>query len=141
MTSKDGSKGVVFIDGACRGNPGPSAIGVVFKDKKGEVLKSFSEKIGPATNNIAEYYALIFALQQAIIMGIKQLEVFTDSELLARQFNGEYRVREESLKLLHFLVKHLRQGFQKITVVHVPREQNKLADSQANKALNQELFL
>ena len=131
----------VFIDGASRGNPGPAAIGVVFQDKRGQRLKAISEKIGVSTNNIAEYYALIFALQEAIILGIRELQVFTDSELLARQWSGQYKVKEDSLKLLHLLVNHLRQGLVKVSVMHVPRERNKLADREANKALDQELFL
>ncbi len=135
------SRAVAFIDGASRGNPGPSSIGVVFHDEKGKLVKKLSEKIGLTTNNHAEYCALIFALQEAIMMGVRELDVFTDSELLARQFSGEYKVREESLKVLYFLVRHLRQGFKRLTVKHVPREQNKLADQEANKALDQELFL
>ncbi len=134
-------KAVVFVDGASRGNPGPAAIGVVFQDKKGATLKNISVKIGISTNNIAEYCALIFAMQEAIIMGVGELEVFTDSELLTKQFSGEYKVKDQTLKLLNLLVRHLRQGFRKVTVAHVPREENRLADREANKALDQELFL
>ena len=134
-------KAVVFVDWASRGNPGPAAIGVVFQDKKGVTLKNISVKIGISTNNIAEYCALIFALQEAIIMGMGELEVFTDSELLTKQFSGEYKVKDQTLKLLNLLVRHLRQGFKKVTVAHVPREENRLADHEANKALDQELFL
>ncbi len=141
MTEKKSSKTIVFIDGASRGNPGPASVGVVFKNEKGEVLKNISTKIGIATNNTAEYYALIIALQAAIMMRTNELEVFTDSELLARQCQGVYKIKEDSLKLLSVLVRHLRQGFKKVTVSHVPREQNKLADLEANKALDQEFFL
>ena len=107
--SAPGGKAVVFVDGASRGNPGPAAIGVVFQDKKGAVLKPLSVKIGVSTNNVAEYFALIFALQEAIIMRVEELEVFTDSELLTKQLSGEYKVKDETLKRLHLLVKHLRQ--------------------------------
>lgn len=134
------TKAVVFVDGASRGNPGPSALGVVFQDAKGKNLKNISLRIGIATNNVAEYYALIFALQEAIIMEVHELDVFTDSELMARQFSGEYKVKEASLKMLFLLVEHLRRGFKKLTVTHVPREQNKLADAEANKALDQEIL-
>ena len=131
----------VFIDGASRGNPGPASIGVVFQDEAGTVVKALSTKIGLTTNNIAEYSALIFALQEALLMGVKNLNVFTDSELLAKQFNGEYKIKEESLKLLFLFAKHLKSGFKALSVAHVPREQNKLADREANRALDQEFFL
>ena len=134
-------KAVVFVDGASQGNPGPASIGVVFQDKKGIVFKPLSVKIGFSTNNVAEYFALIFALQEAIIMRIEELEVFTDSELLTKQLSGEYKVKDEALKRLNLLVKHLRQGFKKVTVAHVPREENRLADREANRALDEELFL
>ncbi len=141
VSAKSSSSGIVFVDGASRGNPGPGAIGVVFQDSKGKVVKSIGERIGITTNNVAEYSALIFALQEAIIMGIKDLQVFTDSELLARQFNGEYKVKDSSLKILFFLVKHLERGFHSIQVSHVVREKNTLADREANRALDQDLFL
>ena len=141
MTTKKQTQTIAFIDGASRGNPGPASVGVVFQDKKGQTLKTISQKIGFSTNNVAEYSALIFAMQEAIIMGVRELSVFTDSELLAKQYNGEYKIKEDSLKLLAFFVKHLREGFEKITVRHVPREENKLADREANRALDQEFFL
>ncbi|MGH7198786.1 MAG: ribonuclease HI family protein [Candidatus Omnitrophota bacterium] len=134
-------KAIAFVDGASRGNPGPASIGVVFQDGKGGTLKNLSEKIGAATNNTAEYCALIFALQEGLMMGVKELEIFADSELLVKQCHGEYRVREETLKPLAALVKHLRQGFRKVTIAHVPREQNKLADREANKALDEGFLL
>lgn len=126
----------IFIDGASRGNPGPAAAGAVFQDARGKVLKSLSQAIGIATNNTAEYCALILALQEALMMGAAEVEVFTDSELVARQFNGEYKIKEASLKTLYLLAVHLKKGFKKILVKHIPREENKLADAQANKALD-----
>ena len=134
-------RAVVFVDGASRGNPGPASIGVVFQDEKGHTFKALSEKIGAATNNTAEYLALIFALQEALMLGMKELEIFADSELLVKQCRGEYKVREESLKQFAALVKHLRQGFRKVTISHVPRERNKLADAEANKALDEGFLL
>jgi ribonuclease HI len=141
VSEKKTLKGAVFIDGASRGNPGPASIGMVFKNSSGQVVKSFGSKIGTATNNVAEYSALIAALQQALMMGWTHLDVFTDSELLAKQCAGEYKVKEDSLKILSFFVRHLRGGFEHLKIAHVPREQNKLADQEANKALDQEFFL
>lgn len=127
----------VFIDGASRGNPGPAGIGAVFEDDEGCVLKELAVPIGRATNNVAEYTALIFALQEALIMRVDELEVFTDSELLARQYSGRYKIKDSGLRVLSLQVLHLKKGFKKISVSHVPREKNKLADLQANKALDQ----
>ena len=126
-----------FVDGASRGNPGPSAIGVVFQDAEGHVVKELAIKIGDTTNNVAEYMALVFALQEGLMMRVGELDIFTDSELLAKQFSGEYKVKDPVLQRLALQVKHLTAGFDKISVRHVPREENKLADRQANKALDQ----
>ncbi len=123
------------VDGAARGNPGPAAAGVVFqKDKK--IIKTLSVPIGNNTNNVAEYCALILALQEALMMGVRELYVFTDSELVAKQFNGEYKVKEPSLKALYCLAAHLRGGFEKLELAHVGRQDNRLADDAANKALD-----
>ncbi|OGW90552.1 MAG: hypothetical protein A3D28_04355 [Omnitrophica bacterium RIFCSPHIGHO2_02_FULL_63_14] len=130
----------VYIDGASRGNPGPAAVGIVFQEGA-KTVKTLSEKIGVTTNNVAEYYGLVLALQEALMMRAEELDVFTDSELLARQFNGEYKIREDSLKLLAVLVRHLKKGFKKISVRHVPREENRLADKEANQALDGDSFL
>ena len=130
----------VFVDGASRGNPGPASVGVVFQDAEGEVVKTISKTIGVATNNTAEYTALILALQEALISGWKELKVYTDSELVAKQFAGQYKIKEPSIKLLFLFVSHLRRGFKKLTVTHVPREENKLADQAANKALDEGTF-
>lgn len=135
-------KAVAFVDGASRGNPGPAAAGVVFKDEDGAVVKSLAVRIGTATNNTAEYYGLILAMQEALMMRVEELEIFTDSQLVARQFSGEYKIKEPSLQQLSVIVSHLRRGFKKISLSHVPREQNTLADKQANIALDaKELFL
>ena len=133
-------KFTAYVDGAARGNPGPAAAGVVFQ-KDGKSVKTLSVPIGNNTNNVAEYCALILALQEALMMGVRELHVFTDSELVAKQFNGEYKVKEPSLKVLCCLALHLRDGFEKIKLTHVPREANRLADEAANKALDQLDFL
>ena len=127
---------VAFVDGASRGNPGPASAGVVLQDSEGKTLKTLAIRIGTATNNIAEYYALIFALQEAIIMRADELQVYTDSELVARQFSGQYKIKEATLQQLFLLVTQLRQGFKKLAVSHIPREKNKLADAAANQALD-----
>ena len=129
-----------YVDGAARGNPGPAAAGVVFL-KDGKTFKTLSVPLGPNTNNVAEYCALILALQEALIMGVRELDIFTDSELVAKQFSGEYKIKEPTLKALYSLVSHLRGGFTKLKLSHVPREQNKLADAAANKALDSADFL
>lgn len=131
----------VFIDGASRGNPGPASAGVVFQNAHGETVKNLSIRLGHTTNNVAEYSALILALQEALMMRAKELKVFTDSELLAKQFNGEYKVKEDTIKVLYQLVSHLRQGFKSLSLSHIPREKNKLADKEANKALDQGFLL
>ena len=129
-------KFIAFVDGASRGNPGPASLGVVLQDLEGKTLKTLSVRIGTTTNNIAEYYALIFALQEAMMLRADELQVYTDSELVAKQFSGEYKIKEPALQQLFLLVTHLRQGFKKLAVSHVPREKNKLADAAANQALD-----
>jgi ribonuclease HI len=133
-------KALAFVDGASRGNPGPAAAGVVFKGEDGSVLKNIAVRLGTATNNTAEYYGLILAMQEALIMRADELEIFTDSQLVARQFTGEYKIKEPSLQQLSVIVSHLKRGFKKVTVTHVPREENKLADAQANLALDSKEF-
>jgi len=131
----------VFIDGASRGNPGPASAGVVFQGTDGQLLKTLSIRIGNATNNVAEYSALIFALQEATLMRAKEVHVFTDSELLAKQFNGEYKIKEDTIRVLYSLAGHLRKSFKCLSVTHIPRERNKLADREANRALDQGVLL
>ena len=127
----------VYIDGASRGNPGPAGVGVVFTDGSATPLREFAQYLGETTNNVAEYLALIYALQEALRHGYTALRVKTDSELLARQVNGIYRVRHPQLRLFHDLVLHLRSGFQEMSVEHIPREQNTQADRLAGLAATQ----
>lgn len=135
-------KFIVYTDGGARGNPGPAAIGAVIKDSSGRTLKSYGEAIGKATNNEAEYRAVIFALQKIKALigkeGTKKLtvEVNMDSELVARQLGGEYKIEEERL-FPHFIkVWNLKIDFGKIIFRHVPREKNKEADRLVNEALD-----
>ena len=130
-----------FVDGASRGNPGPAACGVILKNPDGKVVATLGVTIGVTTNNVAEYTALILSMQEAIQIGAKRLDIFTDSELVAKQWSGDYKIKDATLKVLYILASHLKKCFERVSVTHVPREQNKLADEAANKALNQqELF-
>lgn len=126
---------VIFTDGVSRGNPGPAAIGAAIKDEQGRLITSISQPIGQATNNQAEYRAIIAALEHAIRLGAKQIEMRSDSELVVRQINGRYRVKNASLKPLYQQVKHLQNQLEGFTITHIPREQNVEADSLANIAL------
>ena len=130
------TKVIAYVDGASRGNPGPAAAGVVLQDISGKELKTLAVALGHQSNNTAEYCALILALQEAMMMGARELQVYTDSELIVKQLNGEYKIKEPSLKALFCLASHLRSGFKKLTISHVPREKNKLADAEANRALD-----
>src|ERR1051325_4213269 len=120
----------IFTDGACSGNPGPAAIGVVIKTN-GETIKEISRSIGNATNNIAEYTALIWALQEALVLKADEVFVKTDSELMYKQIIGEYKVKHEGIKPLFDQVEHLIKGFKRAEFKHVPREQNSEADQLA----------
>ena len=124
----------VYIDGASLGNPGPAGVGVVFLDGDAKPMRQFSKYLGEATNNVAEYLALIYALQEAHQIGCPKVSVKTDSELLARQLNGQYKVRDAQLRLLHDLALHLTHGFAAWRIEHIPRTQNRLADRLAGHA-------
>ena len=129
-------KVVIFADGASRGNPGPAAIGVTIKDERGELIAFISRRIGKVTNNQAEYRAIIAALEHAITLGANQVEIHSDSELVVRQINGEYRVKKVTLKPLYQQVKQLQGSLESFTITHIPRQQNTEADNLANNALN-----
>ena len=126
----------IFIDGASRGNPGPSGIGIVFCDEQDNVVKKLFKFIGNATNNIAEYSALIYALQEALIDRYDEVKIKSDSELLTRQLTGEYKVKNDVLRLYCGLFQHISKGFNKIEVISIARENNSLADKLANKAID-----
>jgi len=124
----------IFTDGGCSGNPGPAAIGVVIK-QGAKTIQTFARDIGQGTNNIAEYTALIFALQEALILKADEVSVKTDSELMAKQVSGEYAVKHENIKPLFHQVKHLITGFKSFQITHVPREQNAQADALVRQVL------
>ena len=126
----------LYSDGACRGNPGVGGAGAVITDGEGSVLWEGKEYLGHCTNNIAEYKALILGLKGALAEGYKNLEVYLDSELLANQINGSYRVRNENLKVLMTEVRALLTFFDTIEVKHVLRCHNSHADKLANLAID-----
>ncbi|MBP9010035.1 MAG: ribonuclease HI family protein [Smithellaceae bacterium] len=127
----------LFSDGACRGNPGIGGAGAVIIDDDGQVLWEGSEYLGHCTNNIAEYKALILGLKGALAQGVARLEVFLDSELLANQINGSYKVKNEKLKILMREVRDLIASFETADVRHVRRCHNELADKLANRAIDE----
>jgi ribonuclease HI len=128
----------VYVDGASRGNPGPAAIGVVILTRQGKKVASFGEAIGETTNNFAEYMALIHALRLLSIFEVDHLRIYTDSELMASQVNGDYRVKEKTLKSLYAQVVSMLRRYREYQVLHIPREENAEADLLANRALNEE---
>ncbi|MEK7578844.1 MAG: ribonuclease HI family protein [Patescibacteria group bacterium] len=129
------NKTIIYTDGGSRNNPGPSALGVVIADDKGNILKEYSHYLGEATNNQAEYEAVIFALQKAKQLKIKELEIRTDSELVGRQLLGKYKIKDPDLQPLFIKAWNLRLDYDKVDIKIIPREQNK----QADKLVNQEL--
>ena len=131
-----GKKIYLYVDGAARGNPGPAGIGVVLFDENKKRIKDFYKFLGNTTNNIAEYNALIYGLQEALAIGAKEVVVNLDSELVALQLKGEYRVKNLKLKPLFEQAVHMLDKLDKIEVKHIDRKENKEADKLANKAIN-----
>lgn len=127
----------VFVDGAARGNPGPAAIGVLVLTRQGREVASFGEVIGEATNNFAEYTALVHALRLLSVFEVDRLRIYTDSELLALQLCGEYRVKERTLRSLYAQVMSMLGRYRDWRIEHIPRERNQEADRLANLALDQ----
>jgi ribonuclease HI len=127
---------IIYTDGGARGNPGPSAIGAVIKNEKGELVAEISEYIGVATNNQAEYRAVIAAIEKAKELGAEELEFVLDSELVVRQLNREYKVKDKDLAPLFMKIYNAAMGFKKVSFRHVRREMNKEADALVNKALD-----
>jgi ribonuclease HI len=124
------------IDGAARGNPGPASYGLVLRRPDGTPLESLGKYIGRHTNNVAEYYALIAALDYAVANGIKRLRVQSDSQLIVNQIKGLYKVKHPDLRPLHESAKKLAAGLEAFAIQYVPREQNHEADAAANAALD-----
>ena len=129
-------KARLFTDGGSRGNPGPAAYGFVLEAEDGTVLAAHGERIGVATNNVAEYRALIAGLDKAAELGAGEVEVVSDSELLVKQMLGEYRVKNEALRDLSIQASRLARAIGKVTYTAVRREHNELADQLVNEALD-----
>jgi ribonuclease HI len=127
---------VVNVDGGARGNPGPAAIAAVVSTPDGAVLESRGEAIGVATNNVAEYRALLLGIDRARELGASELELVGDSELVVRQVRGEYKVKDAGLKPLHAQVLQALEGFDDWSIRHVRREHNADADRLVNEALD-----
>ena len=125
------------IDGGSRGNPGPAAYGVVIRDGRGEIVARLKKYIGQNTNNVAEYFGLIAALDYAQAHGVRALRVESDSELLVKQMRGQYKVKSGDLRPLHERAKKMSQAFESFWIDHVYREQNREADTLVNQALDE----
>ncbi len=129
----------LFTDGAARGNPGPAGAGAVIVNADGHIVAQVGKFLGDSTNNVAEYMGLILGLKRAKAMGIKELDVLADSELMVKQLSGEYAVKAEHLKPLHLEAEALLKGFADVTVRHIPREENSAADAMSNRAIDERL--
>jgi ribonuclease HI len=126
----------LFTDGAARGNPGPAGAGAVIISPEGHVVAKVGKYLGETTNNVAEYTGLILGLKRAKAMGLRELEVLADSELLVKQLSGEYAVKADHLRPLHDEAQALLKGFDQIELRHVPREENTAADEMSTRAID-----
>jgi ribonuclease HI len=129
----------LYTDGAARGNPGPAGAGAVIVSPEGHIVAKIGKFLGDNTNNYAEYMGLLLGLRRAKAMGIKELEVLSDSELMVRQIEGRYQVKAENLRPLHDEAKVLLKAFPVVEVRHIPREENSAADEMSNRAIDERL--
>ena len=129
-------KARLYTDGGARGNPGPAAYGYVLEAEDGTLLAAEGEAIGVATNNVAEYRGLLAGLTRAIELAVPEVEVRSDSQLMVKQMNGEYRVKNEALRVLSIEAARLARQLDHVEYVHVMRERNELADRLVNEALD-----
>ena len=127
---------VVHVDGGARGNPGPAAVGVVVSSPGGEVLDEYAERIGVATNNVAEYQALLRGVERARAFGATEVEFVNDSELVAKQITGAYKVKHPAMRPLYEQATAALRGFERWSIRSVPRAQNARADALVNDALD-----
>lgn len=130
------NKFITFTDGGARGNPGPAGIGAVIYDEHKVLVAEISEYLGETTNNQAEYRALIAALKRATTLEAQEVECYLDSELVVKQLNREYKVKNKDLAPLFLEIHNLSLNFKKISFTHIPRERNKEADRLANEAMD-----
>lgn len=129
----------VYSDGAARGNPGPSGAGAVLVEPSGQVVDRIGKYLGIQTNNYAEYMGLLIGLRRARELGVSEVEVFADSELMIRQLGGRYQVKSPSLRPLYEEARQLLNDFTRVKLVHVPREMNAAADEMSNRAIDERL--
>jgi len=126
----------IYTDGGSRNNPGPAAIGVVIYDKNNKIISEISEYIGEATNNAAEYIALIFGAQEAAKLGAQEVIFYSDSQLVIRQLTGKYKVKDKNIKKFHSIAMNILAAFNNSDFKEIPREKNKHADKLVNRALD-----
>ena len=131
----------IFCDGGSRGNPGPSGVGVVLLDETGMKVEEVSKYIGIATNNVAEYLAVIYGLQEAVYRKAGKVILNLDSQLVAKQLKGEYKVKDQTMRKFFDLSLNLFRIFDKVEIREIPREENKDADALVNKAINLKALL
>ena len=134
--NRDDARHHLYTDGGARGNPGPAGIGARLLTASGDVVEELADFIGTATNNVAEYQALLAGLELALDRGVERLDVFMDSELVVRQVKGQYKVKDAGLKPLHAQACQLLSRFHEVDVGHVRREQNAEADGLVNEAID-----
>ncbi len=133
------SKLNIYIDGCSKGNPGQAGAAAVIYDSEGQLVQKASRYLGQATNNVAEYSALLLALEEAANLKGRQLQVFSDSELMVRQYNGQYKIKNKALQKMHIEVRQWVSKFDQVLLSHIPREENREADNLANKAVKEHL--
>ncbi|MCK5706354.1 MAG: ribonuclease HI family protein [Candidatus Aureabacteria bacterium] len=124
---------IIYTDGACSGNPGHSGVGIVLCDESGSIIKKYYRYIGQTTNNIAEYMAFVFALQESLFNNVRHVTVYSDSELMVRQMNGIYKVKNQNILLLYQIAENLKKHFNYFKIEYIEREKNKEADRLARK--------
>jgi ribonuclease HI len=129
----------LYSDGVARGNPGPAGAGAVLVEPSGQVLDRIGKFLGTHTNNYAEYMGLLLGLKRAQELGVREVEVFADSELMIRQLGGRYQVKSPSLRPLYEEALKLLNDFERVKLVHVPREMNRAADEMSNRAIDERM--
>lgn len=136
MPVSEDQKLIFFIDGAARGNPGRAGAGVAVCNSDGQIIARKKLYLGETTNNVAEYRSFLLALEESLARKAREVQIYTDSQLLARQWEGRYKVRDPKLKELYEKAHRLAGGLQSCQVTHIPREKNKEADALANQAID-----
>ena len=131
---------IIYTDGGSRGNPGPSATGIVIKNSEGKILKAYGEYLGKQTNNYTEYMALISGLKTAKKLGATEVECIVDSKLVCEQVNGNWKIKEPTLQKLFIQAYNEKQKFKKVTLKHTLRAGNKEADAEVNKCLDKHTY-